>query len=223
MLGHFLKIISYLILVALCQCSYRFTNSHIYVPYGTRSIAIAPIFDSGRTVIPHDLLWSSLQQAFASNGHLVVKGVQNADLFLQAHLKDSSVVEYDSDTTSKIQKTNMFLDGSGRPFFPNSYVNVRTADIFSKRERVSFNVEVEIWNLNSKKLLLKKEYPLSNNFNMSTITSTKESLYIRNEETLEFVIDSIAQDFARRVVDDLYTLSEFTTPPKDPLKLKSKN
>jgi hypothetical protein len=207
-----LKLMSCLAIMAQCSCVYRFTNKHIHVPDGAKTIAIAPIFDSSRIVIPHDVVWGSLQNAFASSGHLVVTGVNHADFFLQAHLKDGVTAEYESDAISTVRDPRMFIDPStSQPYTPKSYVNLNAADIFSKRERLSFTVFVEIWDLRKRTLLLQKEYPLSSNFNMSTIPSTLESRYLHNEEVVEYLVSSLAKGFAQNVVEDLFATSPFSS------------
>src|SRR5436189_181600 len=104
------KSLLYLSLTLMCGCVYRFTNKHIYVPDGAKTIAIAPIFDSSRIVVPHDILWFSLQQAFASSGHLSMASPAKADLFLQAHVKDAASSQYESDANTTIPDPDMFIN-----------------------------------------------------------------------------------------------------------------
>jgi len=203
----------------MCSCTYRFTNKYIFVPDGAKTIAIAPIFDSSRIVVPHDLLWFSLQQAFASSGHLTLASPNKADLFLQAHVKNAVSAEYESDASSTLPDPNMFLDDTGKPFAPTDYVDLHAADNFSKRERLNFTVLIEVWDLRNKTLMLRKEYTLGSNFNMFSIQPTppQESQYIRNEENAELLVASMAKDFAKNVVSDLFSTPYFSKkspPPK---------
>lgn len=203
------KIIFSLALTFWCSCAYRFTNKHISIPDGAKTIAIAPIFDSSRIVIPHDVIWQSLQDAFASSGHLTVTNTSRADFFLQAHVKDASSSEYDSDSITTLRDPSVFKDASGKPTTPGNYVNLHAADIYSKREKFSYTIFVEIWDLRNKKLLLKGEYPIATNFNMLTVPSPLESQYLRNEETVEFLHASLAKDFAKQLVTDLFSTPQF--------------
>jgi hypothetical protein len=194
----------------VCGCVYRFTNKHIFVPDGAKKIAIAPIFDSSRIVIPHDMIWHSLQQAFASSGHLIVETASKADFFLQAHVKDAASSQYESDALATLQNPDQFINpATNQPYAPSDYVNLHAADNFSKRERLSFNVLVEIWDLRNRTLLLKKEYPVASNFNMFAIPSTRESQFLRNEENNELLVNSLSKDFAQNVVNDLFSSPSF--------------
>jgi hypothetical protein len=157
------------------------------------------------------MIWLSLQQAFATSGHLVLARAPNADFFLQAHVRDGSTSEYESDSLTTITDPHMFLDANNSPLAPKDYVNLHAADVYSKRERISFTILVEIWDLRNKNLLLKKEYTIASNFNMFAIASTKESQYIRNEENMELLISTEAKTFAKNVVNDLYSSSDFAT------------
>lgn len=198
------------VLALVCGCAYRFTNTHIYVPNGARTIAIAPVFDSSRMVFPHDILWNSLQQAFASSGHLTLTSASKADLFLQTHVKGAASSEYETDAKSTVPDPNMFIDPkTSQPYSPRNYVDLHSSDNYSKRERLNLSVIVEVWDLRNKALMLKKEYPLSGDFDMFAIQFTPESQYIRNEENMEFLISSLARTFAKNVVTDLFTTPYF--------------
>lgn len=219
-----LKLALCLSLTLVCSCAYRFTNKYIYPPDGAKTIAIAPIFDSSRMVFPHDVLWYSLQQAFASSGHLNLTSASKADLFLQAHVKGAASSEYESDAISKLPNPNMFLNpDNGQPYSPRNYVDLHAADNYSKRERLSVTVLVEIWDLRNKTLMLRKEYFLASNFNMMTIQfKPEESHYIRNEENAELMVVSLARDFAKNVVTDLFLTPYFAKKSPKP-RIKSRN
>ena len=187
-------------------CAYRFTNRYIHPPEGGRRIAIAPIFDSSRVVVPHDVLWYALQNAFASSGHLVLANPAKADFYLQAHVQRASTLEYESDARSALQNPHMFIDpNTNQPRAPDKYLNLHAAEIFSKREKLSFLVSVEIWDLRTRTLLLKGDYSVSSDFNMLTVPSPRESQFIRNEENSELSLIIQANSFAQQVVKDLYT------------------
>ncbi len=208
-----IKILHILSIVLLSSCAYRFTNRHIYVPDGGKTIAIAPIYNSSRIVLPHDILWSALQQAFGSSGHLIVSTPARADYFLQTHIKDARSAEYETDAKGTPQNPQMFLGSNNVPLAPSAYVDLHAADIYSKRESLSFVAIIEIWDLRTRVLLLKKAYPLSSNFNMDAVLSTIESRYIRNEENFELFFASLAKGLAQSVVADLFTSPAFTVQP----------
>ena len=46
-----------LCVISIAGCAYRFTNKHIVTPEGIKTIAVEAIYDTGREVIRHELLW----------------------------------------------------------------------------------------------------------------------------------------------------------------------
>lgn len=196
-----------LILVLITSCAYRFTNQHIRIPDNARTLAIAPIYNTSRIVLSHDLLWDALQKAFAGDGHLILSSQKKADYYLQTHIHDARSYEFETDSTSIVQAPN-FLD-TGNPIAPKDYVNMHSAVLYSKREALVFHVSIEIWDLRTKTLLLKKNYPISTQFNMLAQQSTEESRYIRNEENYELMFAGQVKSLARQVVTDLFSLSRF--------------
>lgn len=201
------RFISLLVFVLITSCVYRFTNQHVRIPDGGRTVAIAPIYNTSRIVLPHDLLWDALQKAFAGDGHLLLSSQKKADFYVQTHVHDARAFEFETDSSSAVQAPN-FLD-VGNPIAPKDYVNMHSAVLYSKREGLVFQVAIEIWDLRTKTLLLKKVYPLSAQFNMLAQQSTEESRYIRNEESFELLFVGQAKTLARQVVTDLFSLSYF--------------
>ncbi|MBI2602141.1 MAG: hypothetical protein HYW48_03715 [Deltaproteobacteria bacterium] len=209
-------LLAFFTLSFLLQCSYRFSNQHVRIPTGTETIAIEAIFDTGRSVLPHNLLWESLQRAFAANGHLRVSSMEKADLYLRAHLTSTRFAQSEWDSFSKARKPSMFLkelpetpggetseDVEPEPFAPTEYLNLHSADIFSKRQSLSFLVEVEIWDLRKKTIILSQSYPMGNTFNMFSNRSTIESRFLRNEEGIEHLFAKLSESIANAVVTEL--------------------
>src|SRR4051794_6895040 len=75
----------------LSACAYRFTSEHTAPPAGVRTIAIEAIYDASREVIPRELLWESLQNAFAADGHIKLAPQSRADALLRAHIKEAGI------------------------------------------------------------------------------------------------------------------------------------
>ncbi len=195
-------------------CAYRFTNKHISIPSGAKTIAISPIYDSSRVVLPHDALWSALQLAFGSSGHLVVTKTSQADYVLAVHLKDARSSEYETDSRGTLQNPHDHLNSNGQPFAPNQYVNLHSADVFSKRELLNFSVGIEIWDVRTRTLLLQKDYPIQSNFNIFSTQSTPESQFLRTEENLELLFVSQSKALAQRVVSDFFASPIFESDPQ---------
>ena len=89
--GHYLRIAmpsayraaTITLALTMTACSYRFANPSIAPPPTVRSIAVEAVFDTGRRVLPHDLLWDSLQEAIIVSGKLRLAAPQVADAYLR--------------------------------------------------------------------------------------------------------------------------------------------
>lgn len=195
----------YFILISSIGCSYKLSNNRINVPANNKSIAIEGIYNTGDTVIPHELLWTSLQKHFALSGKFILRSKEDADLYLKARITDSSMEQYGSDFNLKsIKNPNaIFNSGSDRPASPNKIKNINTAKTYPKNQRIEFLLKIEIWDLHSKKRIFFKEYPLSKTFNLLVHPATSETSYLRHEEHLNYTFKYMAESVAKDIVNDL--------------------
>lgn len=212
----FLRILPQLApLVFTTGCVYRFTNDHVRRPEGIRTIAIEAVYDTTREVVPHELLWASLQEAFATDGHLTLVPQSEADALVRAHLKDASVGASGSvspNSNLKDPVTDITAPDLGAPPSPRKWRKLTQAGEIKDRGAVAFAVDVEVWSLRTRALLMRQTYALSGGFfavhsngsgNPDTSVTTRANDYLRYEESMEARFKQLSGDLAQRVVKDL--------------------
>ena len=149
---------------------YRFTNTHVAPPPGVHTVAVEAIFDTGREVLPHELLWDSLQTAFASDGHLRLVPQARADALVRAHIRDArvmpagdnNIIDTAKDGSRKIKDPVAF--SHDLPPVPSSFRHITQTDVYSSRADIKTVVDVEVVNLNTHQVLLKRTYDLLGEF-----------------------------------------------------------
>ncbi len=196
-------------LFALSSCAYQFSNAHVVKPEGINSIAIEAVFDTSREVLPHEILWENLQKAFAKDGHLKIVSQKHADAILRAHLFRASINPTGGVTTTlpEQEKDPKVFDRQ-RPAPPSEFKQLTKAGEFTTNKSMAIAVNVEVWNLNTKKLIFQHTYSLKSSF-PSVKSSRKGSVttiandYVRSEESLENSFRKATESIANKVVSDL--------------------
>lgn len=196
-------------------CTYRLTNLHIQNPDDIQSIAIESVFDTGAEVFPHELLWDQLQRAFAANGHLKVVSAKTADALLRAHVKTVTSVKSGNQITRTDSNTSRkdpdFFASSEKPEPVNikppsgSYGPLRdltTASTLYEKDTTNFVVDIEVWNLESRKLMLQRSYSGSAE-SIAIVPKSEDFSLIRHDETQDRRITTVARQIAETVVTDL--------------------
>lgn len=188
-------------------CVYQFTNKHVVRPEGIRTIAVEAIFDSSREVLPHEVLWESLQAAIAEDGKLRLVGQGQADALLRAHLKDASVMPDGSVSLNLPDKDPKFR-GKMPPPAPAKFRRLEQAGQVRASSKIALVLDVEIWNLRTGSLLMKKTYSGQRGFrsihaDQKRTVTTKENDHLRYEEALEAKMKSLGDDFSRQILRDL--------------------
>ena len=190
-------------------CAYRFTNQYVSPPAGVRTIAVEAIYDTSREVLPHEMLWESLQQAFAKDGHLRLTSHSDADALVRAHVKSGSVLPAGgniandlnpTDSTTKVKDPTAFSTTAPPPV-PSQFRRLTQAGEYRDKAAVNTVVEVEVWNLNTRALLFRKVYPTSSVFQaihaIAAITTTAND-HLRYDEAgraaFKHMSDSVAYD-----------------------------
>ncbi len=193
-----------LLLTALIPaCAYRFTNRHISTPAGASTIAIESIFDTSREVFPHEVLWDSLQRTFAKNGHLRLAPRHEADLILRVHIAEGNITPAGS--AEKIGPENdPKLDTAVRPEY-NLFRILPRAGTFSQIEAVTARMEVEVFDLRSKELVMSKTYSVASSFKSirDKHLFAANSNYLFYEESITSAFKRMSDDIANRVLTDL--------------------
>lgn len=192
----------------LAGCAYRFTNKHVVRPEGIETIAVEAIYDTSREVLPHELLWKSLQDAFAADGHLRLAPQSAADALVRAHLRKASVLATGSIGTPRDKEAERDpspYDRAGPPR-PEEFRELAKANVIRDQARMSLVVDVEVWSLRTKTKLLAKSYPVAGNFRTVHYSLPSSSLpndHLRLAEANEAEFKSLSEGIARSLVRDL--------------------
>jgi hypothetical protein len=192
---------------SLGGCAYRFTNRAITRPEGVRSVAVEAVYDTSREVLPHEFLWQELQRAFAAEGHLKVVPQSSADALVRAHIRSASLSAVGTNTQNGPERDP---DATSRevPPQPNEFRTLTQAGEYRNKEQLDARVEVEVWSLRTRTLLLSRTYPLSEKFqaihaDKSGRFTTRANDYLRFEEATEARFKAMAERISRQVVQDL--------------------
>ena len=207
-LGITMRVFS-LLLVSLVapSCAYRFTNERLVRPEGIRTIAVEAVFDTSREVIPHEILWESLQSAFASDGHLRLVSQGQADALVRAHLKQASISATGTEQLNGPRKEPVpFKSDSPPP--PSEYPTLTQASRYKDTAVLQTVVDVEVWNLWTRSLLFRQTYSLGENFRAVHQTkngefTTAANDFLRYDEAAIARFQSISRSIAQSVVRDL--------------------
>lgn len=186
----------------LVGCAYRFTNQHLNIPPQIKTIAFEAIYDTSRTVVPHDVLWEAFQRAFAKDGHLRVVSQGRADALLRIHLKSAEVrpsgraepIEPKKDKNRKRKPAPL----------PGDFRNLKQAGEHTNTSNVAFVLSVEIIDLYSRKVIFKRDYNGSSEFKSLVGASVvqEKTLFLLYEEALRTKYQQIANNMADEVVRD---------------------
>ena len=177
-------------------------------PEGVTSIAVEAVYDTSREVVPHELLWRSLQEAFAANGRLRLTSPDHADVLLRSHLTwarvspPASPTPVDSDSTQKKDPAIPFDELVQRN--PATFRNLTRGGSFSTNENIQMKVEVEIWNLKSKDRIFTRSYSVGGSF-ISIRDEARAGIstqYLLYDEALRKRFLIMSQSIAERVVSD---------------------
>lgn len=186
-------------------CAYTFTNAHIQRPAGVQTIAVEAIYDTSREVLPHELLWQELQNAFAADGHLKVVPQAAADALVRAHVKQAHVAHTGSDIANTTDKDPAVFDGT-RPNQPRDFRKLTQAGKYRDKGSLNAVVEVEVWNLHTRSLLMKTTYTLADAFqsvHFGNASVNRANDHLRYQEAQESSFKQIATNISRSVVRDL--------------------
>jgi hypothetical protein len=186
-------------------CVYRFTNEHVVRPEGIRTVAVEAIYDTSREVIPHEMLWQALQDAFAVDGNLLLVSQRHADALVRAHIRDAFVGAAGDITTLGPEKDSK-RDDPDDPPGPADYRPLTRAGEIREDGRLSMVVEVEVWNLRTRTMLMRKVYPVAGTFRAAYAiggTTVPSNSFLRYQESLESRMQIMSTSIAKRVVQTL--------------------
>lgn len=191
-----------LLFILIHSCSYRFSNSdRLQSQRSPRSLAVEGIFDTSRQVIPKDLLWREIQEAFANTGKVPLRPAKSADMLLRVHISDAAMApnpgKFDTGVTDPEKPyAGDNLQPSRLPPLSRSF------DDHSMREAVKTSFSVELWDLHSTKMVFQKNYQQSFQYRLTeSKTSDRATLY--SKENLDTEFTSSARLIARSIYLDV--------------------
>ena len=184
-------------------CTYRFSNLHANIPTGIQAIAVEAVYDTSKAVLPHEILWESIQQAFAQNGRLKLVGQDNADALVRMHLQQASIQPYGSPNISDIQKREEpKLETGDQAPAPEDFPDLNIAKKYTPQESLAITVKVEVWDLHTHKLIMSQNYALSQAYSVA-LASAQPNEFLLREEVSTVNFKRMANDIANRVIEDL--------------------
>lgn len=201
------QILLIILVILLNSCSYRLTNLYLEAPNKIKTIAVEAVYDTSGQVVPHELIWTELQKAFAANGHLKVVAADQADALLRAHLhtfRSSNSGPRGSNGTP-IAKGDPELYGEiGPPIAPGTLRDLTTARDYYSKETKGLVLDVEIWDLKRQTLILQRSY--SGGFDVLATRAPSDSpadlLTVRKDESSDKGVTKVAKLIAETVVSD---------------------
>ena len=190
--------------LAATGCAYRFTNMYVEQPKNIKSIAIEAIYDTSREVLPHEIIWEEIQQAFARDGHLKVASRKNADALLRVHITKAGVGPTgEIYTTKPTAEDPKEFDKKDPPSF-NQFRRLPYAGEARQKMTLIIAMQVEVWHLESKELLLERTYNLTESFRAVRPTGLPDATgFLRTEESMNADVASISRAAAESIVQDL--------------------
>lgn len=191
---------------ALGGCVYRFTNNHIERPEGIRTVAVEAVYDTSREVVPHEVLWEALQNAFAADGHLRLAPQSDADALVRAHLKD--VLQTPSGTLTpngpKDDPRDILKPDSVPTAKLGEYRPLTQAGEYRSTSTIAATIEIEVWSLRTRTLLMKRAYPVTATFNAErALGDGKLNHWLRYQEAADATFKTLSVGVAQQVVKDL--------------------
>ena len=184
------------------SCQYRFTNLYLKSPPHVKKLNVEAIYDSAGLVLPHEILWSELQKSIIRSGFFELEDLDKADAYLRAQIVSSNLNQFgakvrerdseDSNPSAKIPTKKKITE----------YKDLNRAFNYATRASVNYIVNVEIWDLHKNKVIFKKTYYDSGQYNLQNAKTTPETQFIKQEETFEQAFARSSENIARRVVID---------------------
>lgn len=184
------------------SCAYRFTNSVMRAPMGIQSIAVEAIYDESREVFPHEFLWSALQREIGRNGRLVLTSQEDADALMVVTITNARVGPTGTPVVEPRSKDPTVTDTDKG--VPSEFRNLRVAGSYTTYEAVSVAIHVDIFDLNTRALLFKRDYnqgAIFTSFRPSDITPSS-SAFPQYEEALQAKSKEISNALAQKIVND---------------------
>lgn len=187
-------------------CAYRLTNLHTSSPNNIRTIHIEGVYDTSAEPVPHELLWDAIQRAVSANGQLKVAPADKADAILRAQIISTQMSkggERKILNSDRRRKEVEVFSGQSAPPAAGQLRDITVTDDFFVNTLWTSAVRVELWDLNTKALLLQREYQLSGDVVAYRGDLPVQIHQLRFEEQFQYSFGNSANSLAERIVSDL--------------------
>jgi hypothetical protein len=196
---------AFMALLGLCivtqSCAYRFTNNYISRPNGMRTIAFESIYDTGKSPLPHEVLWEAVQREFARTNYLTVTSRERADGIVRIHILDSSYGPT-GETTINEPKTDPETFKGGLPPRPRDFKQLTLPREYASHEFVNFTVRIELYNLKTAELVFTKDYADSARF--EEFFAPMDDSFLHRQERLRLSVQNMSNRIAKLAVRDIF-------------------
>jgi hypothetical protein len=190
--------------VVSAGCAYRFSNKNLQTPEGIRTIAVEAVFDTSREVLHHEHLWSEIQKALATDGHLRLVPVSKADALVRAHIRAANFVPSGDTLKNGPEDDPKVLDREA-PEAPTDFKVLTQAGKYRDKAVISTVVEVEVWNLRTRTLIVKRTYGVQDSLQTIHASITpKGNDFLRLEEATDAKFHALTRNVAQQLVRDLF-------------------
>ncbi len=191
-----------LLLLVLQGCVYRFSNTAMRPPVGVRTIAVEAVYDVSREVIPHELLWSSVQRELVRSGRLMVTSQDEADAIMLITLSKASVNPTGTPSREPISRDPEVTE-TQKPE-PQEFRNLKRAGNRTTDEAVNMAITVEVHDLKTRAILFNRSYSAGTTFKSlrSEAITPASSAFLNYEEALQAKVKELSDQLASRIVAD---------------------
>ncbi|MBC7661450.1 MAG: hypothetical protein H7249_17275 [Chitinophagaceae bacterium] len=191
------------ILVLTTGCAYRFTNTAIRSPLGIQTLAVEAVWDNSRDVIPHELLWSSMQREVIRNGRVTLTNQSEADALMVVSITKAKVSPVGTSTPTDANSKDP-PESTADKATPDQYRNLRRAGNYTTDEGITMNVHVNVYDLKSRALLFNRDYATGITFksNRGESVTPVASAYLQYEEALQARFRAASDSLAHSIVND---------------------
>lgn len=194
-----------LYIIVVNSCSYRFVNISLNSNFKPKAICVEGIYDTSKEVIPHELLWKSLQKKLIQSGGFYLTNCKEADFILKAHIIDAQIIPYGSPRVyGPLQDpSNVKINDEQINF--NDFRILTKAGSYTIRENVNVNVKIEVINLYNKNIILNKNYTANNIFwsARSDAHIERKAHFLLYEESLNYSFKKLSDTISQNIIKDL--------------------
>jgi hypothetical protein len=194
---------------ATSACTYSFTNLQLHAPAGIHSIAIAPVYDTSRRILPHGRLWESLQREIIQSGKISLGNSTQADTQLRAHIVSAEIGDQDERRSSEKLRIPLREPTPEELAAPFSFEDLKIAESYTVSHELTLTVDVEIWDIRAeggKAKLQEKRYTLTRRKGAWNEKIPAELRFIRAEESFDYLFAEVSDELARQIVTDFLSL-----------------